>query len=513
MNERKTVIIIGAGVSGLSAAINAEQNGMHAILIESQPYVGGFCTGWYRKGRYLDGCLHWLTGTNPNTDLYKMWKNVHAIEKDEDIVYLDSFGAFEYEGTVVTFWKDIKRAEKEWTLISREDKKEIHHFFNMVKDFVSVDTPTSAPMMDLPFKRFLKAGFDVLRVWPSYLLTMKISTDDYAKRFKHPALQNAIRNVQPGKGNLFSMLFSYSTIVANNGGIPLGGSKAMAERMKDYFLELGGTLLLKSQVEKIIVNKQSKRASGVKLSNQEIINGDYIITTVAPNVVTNKLLSGSYQKPRFMKRMREIDKNPCPSCMLLQFEIEDIPNINIPFTFQIEDLKVGTRVLDNITLRSYGYDKETYVKGNKTIASCLIDQYDEDYFYWEKLYKNDYEAYKNKKNEIALEVKNRIIKRFPELENKITIMDVATPMTMKRYTNSPRGAYMSFLFTKKNTMYNSSGLVKGINNLFLAGQWVLTPGGLPFALMSGHFAIQRVCKQANRDYLLSPLLNFKTNKN
>ena len=336
MKDRPTIIIVGGGVSGLSAAINGEQNGMHAILLESQPYVGGFCTGWYRKGRYLDGCLHWLTGTNPKTDLYKMWKNVHAIERDEDLIYLDSFGAFEYEGVTVTFYRDIKKAEEEWLKISPEDKKEIHHFFKMVKDFVSVDTPIERPANKLPFKRMFKMILDVLRVWPSYLLTMKMSTDDYAKKFKHPALRNAIRNVQPGEGNLFSMLFSYSTIVDNNGGIPRGGSKALAERMKNYFLELGGTLKVNAKVKKIIV--ENDKAVGVILENGTEIRGDYVVTTIAPDIVTRKLLDNQYEKPRFNKRLRNIKDNPCPSCVLLQFEVEDIPNWNIPLTFQIENL-------------------------------------------------------------------------------------------------------------------------------------------------------------------------------
>ena len=101
MKDRPTIIVVGGGVAGLTAGINGEQNGMHVILLEAQPYVGGFCTGWYRKGRYLDGCLHWLTGTNPNTDLYKMWKNVRAIEKDEDVIYLDSFGSFGLEKILI----------------------------------------------------------------------------------------------------------------------------------------------------------------------------------------------------------------------------------------------------------------------------------------------------------------------------------------------------------------------------------------------------------------------------
>ena len=89
--SKKTIVIIGAGVSGLSAGIYAEQHGFRAILLEKNPSVGGMCTGWYRKGYYLDGCIHWLTGTKEGTLLNRMWKNLGAIDKQEDICYLDSW--------------------------------------------------------------------------------------------------------------------------------------------------------------------------------------------------------------------------------------------------------------------------------------------------------------------------------------------------------------------------------------------------------------------------------------
>ena len=160
-------------------------------------------------------------------------------------------------------------------------------------------------------------------------------------------------------------------------------------------------------------------------------------------------------------------------------------------------------------MRSYAYDPETFVKDNKTIVSCLIDQYDADYFYWQRMYEVDKELYKSKKEEIGMEVLKRIYHRFPELEGKVTILDIATPHTLKRYTNSKRGAYMSFLFTKRNTMYVSSGKIAGLKNLYLSGQWVSSPGGLPFAMVTGYYAIQRICKNENLSYILSPKLKTK----
>ena len=232
MNDVKTIVIIGAGVSGLSAGIYAEQHGFHAILLEKNPSVGGMCTGWYRKGFYLDGCIHWLTGTKEGTILNEMWHNLDAIKDPNDILYLPNWGTFEHQGQSVTFWRDLDRAEKEWCEVSPVDSKRIKKFFKMVRDFTTVELPLDLPLSMIPLNRKLKLGFKVLSIWPSYLLSMIQTREQFARKFKSPVIRNALINVQTGSNNLFSMIYSYATVVAGDGGIPKGGSKPMVERMK-----------------------------------------------------------------------------------------------------------------------------------------------------------------------------------------------------------------------------------------------------------------------------------------
>lgn len=504
--RQPTIIVVGAGIAGLTAGIRAEQNGFHAIVIESQPVVGGLCTGWYRKGRYLDGCIHWLTGSKKDTELFKMWQNVRAFKDENDIIDLDTFGTYEYDGVQVPFYADVDKAEKTWLEIAPEDKKEIKKFFKMVRDFMSVETPCNRPMNNLGLKTYLKVGFSVLKVWPSYLLTMKVDTDKYALKFKNPAIRNAIKLCQPGPGNLFSMLYSYSTITSKNGGIPKGGSKLFAENMKEYFIELGGTLKLSTEVKEIIVEK--KKTVGVITNKGEEIRGDYVVTTISPELVVNNLLDSKYQLNSFMKRFKK--NNPVPTCCLLYYEVEDLPELDTQFTFQTKEFICGTQKFNHIGLRNYRYDPETYVKGNKTIVCVLIDQYDDDYFYWDNLYYSDKEGYYTVKEKLLKDVQDRIVDRFKELEGKITPLDISTPHTFKRYTNSSRGGFMSFLFTSKNSMYHAEK-IRGVKNLYLAGQWVSSPGGVPFALMTGQHIIQKICRKESVKCI--SLNNFKLVKN
>jgi phytoene dehydrogenase-like protein len=302
------------------------------------------------------------------------------------------------------------------------------------------------------------------------------------------------------------MLYSYSTITAKNGGIPKGGSKLFVEKMKEYFLELGGTLKLSTEIKEILV--ENKKAVGVVTDKGETFYGDYVVPTISPEFVTKDLLKNKYSLPSFTKRFNK--NNPIPTCCLAYYEIEDMPYIDTHFTFQARELSVGTKKVSHIGIRNFNYDPETYVKNNKTIVGVLLDQYDEDFFYWDNLYNNDKEGYYKEKERLLKEIEERIVERFPEIKGKITALDFSTPYTFKRYTNSSRGGFMSFLFTSKNSMYHAYK-IKGIKNLYLAGQWVSSPGGVPFALMTGQHVIQAICRKENIKCL--SLNNFKLSKN
>ena len=501
MENYKTVIIVGAGVAGLSAGIYAEQHGLHAILLEKNPSVGGMCTGWYRKGFYVDGCSHWLTGTKEGKLLNEMWHNLDAIQDPNDILYLDSWGTYEYQGQKVTMWRDLDRAEREWKEVSPVDSKMIHKFFKMVRDFTKVELPLDLPLSMMPLHRILKLGGNVLSVWPSYLLTMKQTCEDFASKFKSPVIRFALTKSQIGDGNLFSMIYSYATIVIGDGGIPKGGSKPMVERMKEKFIALGGTLKVNANVENIII--KDRKATGVKLKNGETIHGDYVVSCLDTNYTLKKLLRDQYPFPAFEKRFNKQSENPSPSCALLTFSVKKDNNLPTPYSFNCEPFNVAGVDIDHITVRSYAYD-ETFTRDDKTVLSVMVDQSNIEYPFWRKLSKNR-EEYLKYKAWLVETVKERIVTRFPELEASLDILDVATPYTFNHYVNTSNGVYMSFFFTHKKGMFNHSGKLPGLDNFYLSGQWLQGPGGLPIAMTQGKFAIQRICKKEKLSFVFSPI--------
>ena len=48
--EKKKIIIIGAGLSGLTAGVYGQNNGFLTEIFEKNPVPGGLCRNWVRKG-------------------------------------------------------------------------------------------------------------------------------------------------------------------------------------------------------------------------------------------------------------------------------------------------------------------------------------------------------------------------------------------------------------------------------------------------------------------------------
>ena len=115
----------------------------------------------------------------------------------------------------------------------------------------------------------------------------------------------------------------------------------------------------------------------------------------------------------------------------------------------------------------------------------MIIQYEKDFKFWKKLYKSDEARYKQVKMNIANAILTEIVKKYPQYEGKIEVIDTWTPYTYARRNNDTNGAYMRFITTAFSRKANMSSEIKGIDNVFLASHCLKYPGGLPMAAVCG----------------------------
>ena len=78
MSEKKDVVIIGAGVSGLLAACILSRMGKNVLILEKHNIIGGYLQGFERKGFVFDSAIHWLNQYNDEGTITRVFRMLNS---------------------------------------------------------------------------------------------------------------------------------------------------------------------------------------------------------------------------------------------------------------------------------------------------------------------------------------------------------------------------------------------------------------------------------------------------
>lgn len=487
----KKVAIIGGGIAGMTAGILLQKAGFQTEIFEKNAVAGGQCSGWKRDGYFIDNCIHWLTGTREGSALHELWKEIGALGDGVEVYKKEMFFSSKLDGEVLTFWRDKEKTRQEMLALSPEDEKEINKLIDYVEMAETMTVPVEKPFDAMNLLDFMKLGMSMKSMGKVMKEYGNIDIKELGMRFKHPLIQRAIIDYMPSGYQAYAFLVSYGTVTGGNGDIPKGGSLAMALRIANRYREKGGILHTNADVDKVILN--GKKAEGILLKDGRMIEADYVICACDTDYTFSTLLPGEYMPKALRKQYEEREKYPVSSGFQIAYAVDGaFSELTGTRVFSCAELEVGSQNVQCMSVQSYDYEPDFAPEG-KMILQSNFSQSEADYKYWEALY-SDKAAYNQKKSEIAQQAMKRVIAEYPFLGGKIRILDVWTPMTYTRYCNSYKGAYMSFVTTKQAKSITTPGTTKGLDNVLLASQWLMGPGGLPTAATMGKFAAWRIIK-------------------
>lgn len=486
----KKVLIIGGGIAGLTAGVFAQRAGFKSIILEKHNIPGGECTGWDRGEYHIDGCIHWLTGTKEGHKLNKLWKQVGALENVE-IYKPDKLGIVEHMGKQLCIYRDLNLLREHLLEASPEDEAEIEQLIGWVKALEDVGIPSDKPIDLMSPIDLIMLGISMRNQSKVSKALSKVSVKEYASRFKSPLIRKALSTIVPSEYSAIALIFTLAVFTGGNGDYPLGGSRAMARRMAEKYQSLGGDLRLNAEVEEIVV--ENGTAKGVLMKDGSIETGDYVIPACDTHVTFNRLLKGMYFDKQLEERYSNPSLYPLYSCVYLSFAVDqDMKDYPETLAFDTAPFNCGNKQYNELLIHHYCFDRFA-PEGKSALISILMTD-EADYQYWKGL-RQDPARYKEEKRSLSEKVIAAIEARFPELRGKITALDAATPLTYERYCGAYKGAWMSFAMLPGSKQMLHNGRIKGIGNICMAGQWLMPPGGLPAALVTGKWAVQRICKK------------------
>lgn len=480
----KKIIIIGGGIAGLSAGCYARMNGFETEIYEMHSIAGGLCTAWHRKDYTFDGCLHWLTGSDPSSLYYSYWEEIGAVQGKKFITYPYYIKAADKDGHTFTVFTDPARLKAEMLRIAPEDKKLINQITHDISVLQRYEMP---PQFSF---RHIIALFHNFRLLMKYRQPVR----ELASKFKNPVLKNLFVEALDW-GDMCSgfLLWTLAYMGSGKAGYPIGGSKAFIGSILDRYTGLGGEIFFQSKVEGIIT--KGDNAVGILLADGEERIGDYIISAADGHTTIYDWLQGNYLSKPIEEAYRDYQLFP-PLVFVslgLSHDYSKEPAgqqliLGIP-------IKIGTTEIRSLFVRNASIDP-TVAPAGKSVFSIMVSV---DYSYWESIPYHS-EAYKAEKDKIGMQILAALEEYYPGITNHAEVMDIATPHTFIRYTGNWKASYEGWLMTARTLKQNNLMTLPGLTNFFMVGHWVSPGGGLPSGLFTGRKAISLICKAEHQHF-------------
>ena len=489
----KKIAIIGAGIAGLAAGCYAQMNGFNSHIFELHDLPGGLCTAWERKGYIFDGCLHYLFGSAPDQPFHRVWEELGAVQGRQMIHHEEFMRVMDGEGRTLIGYCDPDRLAAHIKELSPADADLADDLAEGVRDFFTFDM---SALQQQP--RSLMTGLDGLelgkRMFPFMLPLVRwanVSAADFAERFEDPFLRRAMPHLFawpeiPMMAGISLLAYMH----LGNAGFPAGGSLEFARAVERRYLNLGGHLHYKAQVEKILV--ENDRAVGVRLYDDTEVRADYVISAADGYGTLFHWLDGRYVNDR----QRSMYRGDLPLRTQVQVSLgvnRDLRAEPHWATYLLDDPpSIAGRTHSEIGIKHYCFDPSLAPAGKSAVEVMLESPYD----YWQRIYGR--KLYDTEQQQVAQQVIEQIERVYPGIGAEVEVCDVATPLSYERYTGNWQGATCGFLLTKETMRLMLLGVDKtlpGLRNFYMAGQWVEPGGSVPVAAMSGRQAVQLICHE------------------
>ena len=496
----KSISIIGAGIAGLAAGCYAQMNGYETQIFEMHDQPGGVCTAWKRNDYTIDGCLHWLVGSNPKSNFYPLWEELGAV-KNRQFVNFEEFRRVEdKDGKAFIIYGDLDRLEKHMLELAPEDKAIIRSFIGGARNLTKFNLPVEKAPELYNVSDVMKMGINMIPALSTYLRWKKVSTAELAGWFKNPFLSRAFYDTFGGEMDDFSafvMMMSLAWQHRKEAGYPIGGSLPFAQAIEKRYLQLGGRIYYKSPVKKILVD--NNQATGIQLANGTEHHCDIVISAADGHATIFNMLDGKYVNDKIKNYYDKLPLFPPLVYVGLGFNRDFSGSPHHVSYLLDKPVSIGNRLHKSVDFTIYNFDP-TLAKKGKTVVVAMLNS---DYDYWKNLKQENPKCYDEQKAQIADLLVAELDKHFPGAARQVEMRDVGTPLTWERYSGNWRGSYEGWLVTIKTFLMRMGKELPGLGNFYMAGQWVEPGGGVPAAAMSARNVTQIICKRDKNKFTTS----------
>lgn len=465
-------IVIGSGMSGLTAAVILAKEGKRVLVLEQHYRPGGFLHRFFRKGGVeFDVGFHYVGG----------------VEKGQVLgTYLDYLGVcerlrfipFDPEG-----YDELRFPELEFVIPAGEER---------YRERLLAAFPGEGAVIERYFRdwRAIVDGFAFYRLrteqdvghadrWLSVSLGAYLRELGVSPRLASVlASQSPLYGVEPRRAPVGLHALVTDSFLQNPYAIQ-GGGDTLAEAMVAQVRALGGEVKLRRRVTEIRVS-EAREVTGVRTERGEEFFAPLVVSCAHPKV-TLRLLPDGVLRPGFRRRVLAMEDGPATLSVFVttDADLSKYARRNV-YKYQIADLD---RVYDNVDRpHEFVFVTVPTAREGRT-KSGLHEVIGLGFLDWRRVQRweqthtgergPDYEAFKQ---EQAGDLMRLVYETIPELRGHVVSIEAASPLTNRDYAGSEHGAAYGIHHTIEQSGRYGLRPRTRIGGLFLAGQSVLMPG-------------------------------------
>jgi phytoene dehydrogenase-like protein len=462
----KSIIIIGAGIAGLSAGCYAQMNGYTSQIFELHNLPGGLCTAWQRGGYTFDGCIHYLFGSGPGQPYHQLWEELGAVQQRRMINHSELLRVCDPLGDTLTVYCNPDQLATHMKEISPGDARPIDELCQGIRHFRQFDLSLmqQKPNALMTGQDWAKMGQTML----PYVLPLArwgmVSARDFAARFQDPFLRRAIPQMFGWPAIPMMVGMSLLAYMQNgNAGFPAGASLDFARAIEQRYLALGGRIHYKAPVEKILVADATgggRQAVGVRLYSDEIARADYVISAADGRATIFDMLGGEFVN----HKIRQAYDGHLPLHSQVQISLgvkRDFSQQPHWITYLMrQPLTLAGEERHAIGIKHYCFDPSLAPPGKSALIAAITTHYG----YWQRLY--GHKLYDTEQDQVSDTVIDYLEQQlYPGLRKDIEVVDEATPLSYERYTGNWQGSSCGWLLTKQTMPMMILGVDKTLPGL------------------------------------------------
>ena len=498
-------IVIGAGNAGLTAATALQRGGAKTLLLERHNIPGGCATSFVRGEFEFEVALHQLSGLGTEDKPFIMRKIFGELGVMDKVEFVQEHELYrmavkdEFDITLPASWTGIRNV-----LIENFPAEEAG-----IKAFMTLcEQVTMESFMGLPMARKMNSEEMLMKNCKNYaehgLRDAKSVLDEH---FENEQLKTLLAAYwcylgMPPKDinfcDLAVMLYAYGVFKPWH---IKGGSQALSSALLESFLEAGGEVRFNCSVEKIVTDQSGDKPTvkGIVTEFGEEISTGQVISNASTVVTFGDLLDTPVMPEGISKDFKSRDIGTSAFCLYLGMdktpEELGIKNAST-FLSQTMDEELMHDTMGTMNppvatmLTCYNVDDPSFAPPGKSQISLLCLQYGS---VWEDI---PVEKYAETKYAFAEHLLNQAEEFFPGFRASIEEVEVATPLTMMRYLNTPGGAIYGFQQNPEDGPLHRPRY-DDVNGLHIAGSWQ-GMGGFQPTYMVGASTAQAIVKKLKK---------------